>query len=138
MATADHSLPEGEQTRTYRPVLPGTWWLRHRHYFFYMVREFTPIPILIWFLWFLVEVNRLKDGPNGYVAQMSTGFVVFSAVCLFFALWHSITFLSLSGLILRIPFGERVITGRPIQALAFAGMVAATVVIGFLLIWLGR
>ena len=40
-----------EPPATYRPALGFGWWARHRHYFLYMVREFTPIPFGIWLLW---------------------------------------------------------------------------------------
>jgi fumarate reductase subunit C len=69
---------------------------------------------------------------------MSTGFVIFSFVVLFFALWHSVTFLSLSGLIVRLPLGQRVLTGRPIAGLFFAGWLAVSLVVGFFLVWLGH
>jgi len=131
-------MAAAEPPATYRPTLGLGWWARHRHYVLYMVREFTPIPFGIWLLWFLVEISRLKDGPNGFYAHMSTGFVIFSAVCLLFALWHSVTFLSLSGLIVRLPLGDRIISGRPITVLFFGVWLAASVVVGFLLIWLGH
>src|SRR5437867_6235625 len=118
-----------EPPATYRPALGFGWWARHRHYFLYMVREFTPIPFGIWLLWFLVEILRLKDGPNGFYPHLSTGFVIFSAVVLFFALWHSITFLSLSGLIVRLPLGDRIITGRPVAALFFGAWLVVSVVV---------
>jgi fumarate reductase subunit C len=129
---------EEQETATYRPRLGVGWWARHRHYLLYMVREFTPIPFGAWLLWFLVEISRLKNGPDGYAPHMSTGFVVFSVVVLFFALWHSVTFLSLSGLIVRLPLGQRVLTGRPIAGLFFAGWLAVSVVVGFFLVWLGH
>ena|SRR5438874_13425478 len=136
MAAADQG--SAASTRTYRPALGLGWWARHRHYLLYMVREFTPIPFGIWLLWFLVEIARLRNGPNGYYPHLSTAFVVFSAVVLFFAVWHSVTFLSLSGLIVRLPLGERVLTGRPITALFFFGWLVVSVVVGFLLVWLGH
>jgi fumarate reductase subunit C len=136
MAAAEEG--EARLAPTYRPTLGAGWWVKHRHYLLYMVREFTPIPFGIWLLWFLVEITRLKDGPNGYYPHLSYGFMAFSAVVLFFALWHSITFLSLSGLIVRLPLGDRMITGRPVAAFFFSAWLAVSVVVGFLLIYLGH
>jgi fumarate reductase subunit C len=138
MEAAEEAAAHEPPTRTYRPTLSTGWWIRHRHYFLYMVREFTPLPFGAWLVWFLVEINRLKDGPDRYYAHFSTGFVVFSAVVLFFALWHSVTFLSLSGLIVRLPLGERVLTGRPVAAMFFLGWVAVTLVVGAALVLLGH
>lgn len=103
-----------------------------------MAREFTAVPIAAWWLWFLVEIARVKSGRNGYHPHMSTGFVVFSAVCLLFALWHSYTFLSLAGLILRIPVGLKTVPPRVIAGLAFAGFFVASAIIAALLVYFGR
>ena len=45
--------------------MPGGWWMRKRHYFLYVVREFTALPLAIWLLWLLVEIKRAGDGPAG-------------------------------------------------------------------------
>ena len=103
-----------------------------------MAREFTAVPIAIWWFWFLIEIARFKAGPNGYHPHMSTGFVVFSCVCLLFALFHSYTFLSLAGLILRIPFGLRTVPARLISSLAFGAFFVASAIIAALLVYFGR
>lgn len=123
-------------TRTYRQPFSNTWWLRRPSYFWYMVREFSPIPMVAWWVWFLWEVYRLEH--NGFIIQSTTvPFIAFSAVCLFFALYHAITFLSLSGMILRVPIGDRFIPAQAIKMLALGGLVAATVVGGAVFIYLG-
>ena len=103
-----------------------------------MAREFTAVPIALWWLWFLIEIARIKGGPNGYHPHMSTAFVVFSVVCLLFALFHSYTFLSLAGLILRIPVGLRTVPPRLISALAFTAFFVASGIIAALLVYFGR
>ena len=123
---------------TYRQHLPGDWFLRRRGYVLYVVREFTAIPIAAWMVWFLVEIWRLKDGRAGYHSHLSGAFIAFSVVCLGFALWHSYTFLSLSGLIMRIPLGDRTVPARAIAGGAFGGLLIASAIIIGLLIWAGR
>ena len=103
-----------------------------------MAREFTAVPIAAWWLWFLIEIARVKSGPSGYSPHMSTGFVVFSCVCLVFALFHSYTFLSLAGLILRIPIGLKTVPPRLISTLAFAAFFVASAIIAALLVYFGR
>ena len=134
------SVGEPERTRTYKRPLQKNWWLAHRNYLRYMIREFTPVPMALWLLWFLVEISRLHGGAAGYRPHLSTAFVVFSAVCLVFALYHSVTFLQLTGLIIRVRFGAtgRYLTGGVVSGLAFAGWLGASAIIGFFLIWLGR
>lgn len=123
---------------TYRRPYSGTWWLRRARTVAYMAREFTAVPIALWWLWFLVEISRAKAGAGGYHPHMSTAFVVFSCICLVFALWHSYTFLSLSGLILRIPLGTRTLPPRLISGASFLAFFVASAAIATLLVYFGR
>ena len=53
------------QSRVYRRPMPAAWWTRRAHYFWYIVREFTSLPLAVWLLWFLVEIQRAQNGPKG-------------------------------------------------------------------------
>jgi fumarate reductase subunit C len=122
--------------RTYRRAMPSNWWTRKGHYFWYVVREFTSLPLAVWLLWFLVEIQRAQKGPGGYYPHSSTAFVVFSVVCLLFALYHSYTFLSLAGVILHFKVLDKPVPARWIVASQFglwalASIVIAAVLIGF-------
>ena len=128
---------EAAPSRTYAPRLGGAWFLRSRGYVRYVLREFSAVPIAVWMLWFLVEIARLKAGPGGYHAHMSPAFVAFSIVCLAFALWHSYTFLSFSGLIMRIPIGDRFVPAAAVRVGAYALLLVATLLIGGLIAWAG-
>lgn len=115
---------------------PFTWWLRSRGYVLYMLRELSALPVAIWWLLFLVEVSRLHGGASGY-HPLEAWFVVVSVICLVAAVYHSYTFLSLAGLIMRIPLGERNVAPRTIVGAAFSGFVVLTAVVAALLIWGG-
>lgn len=105
--------------------------MRSGRYFWYVVREFTSLPLAIWLLWLLYDISREQ-----LVAQPA--FVVFSIVCLPFALYHSITFLSLAGSIIHLKMLDRPLSPRLIVLSQFALWAGATLVIGFLLLWLSR
>ena len=122
----------------YRRPYSGAWWLRSGRTVAYMAREFTAVPIAAWWFWFLVEIARMKSGPAGYAPHMSTAFVVFSFVVLAFALWHSYTFLSLAGLILRLPMGTRWVPPRLVSGAMFFAFFVASALIAFLLVYFGR
>ena len=126
------------QPRVYRRPMPATWWTRKGHYFWYVVREFTSLPLALWLLWLLVEIKRAGDGPAHYAPHASLAFVVFSAICLLFALYHSFTFLSLAGVIIHLRVLDRPVPSRLIVLSQFALWAVASVVIGFVLIWFGR
>ncbi len=124
--------------KEYRWRMPADWWTRNRRYFWYVVREFTALPLAIWLLWLLVEIKRAGDGPAHYAPHSSIAFVVFSSIVLLFALYHSVTFLSLSGLIIRIKLFDRTVPSRAVSMAMFGLWALASVVVGFVLIWFAR
>jgi fumarate reductase subunit C len=111
--------------------MPTTWWTRTRHYFLYIVREFTSLPLAIWSLWLLYDISQ-----KSLVAP--TAFAAFSIFCLPFALYHSWTFLTLAGSILHFKVFDRPLSSRLIVLSQFAAWIGASVVIGFLLVWFAR
>jgi len=118
--------------------MPRGWWTRRANYFWYIVREFTSLPLAVWLLWFLVEVQRAQSGPKGYVPHSSTAFVIFSVICLGFALYHSITFLSLAGVILHFKVLDRPIPSWLVVLSQFGAWAAISAVIAFVLIYFAR
>jgi len=126
--------PAPATSRVYMPEMGRGWWLRQRHYFLYMAREFTAVPMALWLLWFLVEIQRASNGPKGYYPHSSIGFVVFSVIVLGFALYHSYTFLSLAGVIIHI----KGVPSRLIVLSQFALWLGASVVIAAVLIGFAR
>jgi fumarate reductase subunit C len=122
--------------RTYSWSMPSSWWTRNRHYFLYVVREFTALPLALWLLWLLVEIKRAGDGPAKYSPHGSTAFVIFSVIVFLFSLYHSITFLNLSGVIIRVKLLDKQVPARMITLAMFglwalASIVIAAVLIGF-------
>ena len=124
--------------REYPWRMPANWWTRSRHYFWYIVREFTAVPLAVWLLWLLVEIKRAGDGPARYSPHGSAPFVIFSVVVLLFSLYHSFTFLSLAGSILHFKLLDRPVSASVIVMSQFAAWAVASGVIGFFLVWLGR
>ena len=107
------------------------WWTRNRRYFLYVVREFTSAPLAVWLLWLLLDISR-----NTLVRPRA--FAIFSIIALPFALYHSVTFLSLAGSIIHLKILDRPVSSRLIVLSQFTLWAGASVVIGFLLIWLSK
>jgi fumarate reductase subunit C len=124
-------------TRVYKTPMGTGWWTRKRHYFLYMVREFTALPMAAWLLWFLIEIQR-SGSVTTFRPGNSTAFVIFSVICLLFALYHSVTFLSLAGVIIHIKALDRPVPPRAIVLTMFGLWLVASVVIGAVLIGFGR
>jgi fumarate reductase subunit C len=124
-------------TRVYKPSMGAGWWTRKRNYFLYMVREFTALPMAAWLLWFLIEIQR-SGSVRTFRPGTSTAFVIFSFICLLFALYHSITFLSLAGVIIHAKVLDRPVPPRAIVLTMFGLWFVASIVIGAVLIGFGR
>ena len=114
------------------------WWTRRRNYFLYVVREFTSLPLALWLIWFLVEVRRAHHGASVYYPSASLAFVIFSVIVLVFALYHSITFLSLAGSILHFRMLDRPVPARMVVLAQFAIWAVASAVIAAVLIGFAR
>ena len=111
--------------------MPTGWWTRNRHYFLYTVREFTSLPLAIWLLWLLYDISKTR-------LVQPQAFAIFSVICLPFALYHSWTFLSLAGTIIHLKVLDKPVSARLIVASQFAAWIGASVIIGFLLVWLAK
>jgi fumarate reductase subunit C len=118
--------------------MPAGWWLRKRNYFFYVVREFTALPMALWLLWLLLDIKSAGAGSSGFQPPRSTGFVVLSAVCLAFAMYHSYTFLKLAGVIIHLKVFDKPVPPRAIVFTMFGLWALASIVIGAVLIGFGR
>ena len=114
--------------------MPAGWWLRKRHYFLYIVREFTALPMALWLLWLLFDIKSAGAGPAGFQPPRSTAFVVFSAVCLGFAMYHSYTFLKLAGVIIHVKLLDKPVPPTVIVLTMFSLWALASIVIGAVLI----
>ncbi len=139
-------MPEGDEAaastganpRVFKAEMPRGWWLRRRHYFLYMVREFTAVPMALWLLWLLYEIQRAAGGPKVYYPSVSPAFIVFSVICLGFAMYHSFTFLSLAGVIIHLKVMGKPVPPRAIVATMFGLWLVASVVIAAVLIGFAR
>jgi fumarate reductase subunit C len=131
------SAPAGRPVRAYPFHQPANWWLRRRGYVLYMVREVTVVPVAVWMVLLLVEIARLRQGAGGYQPLGGPVFVAFSVLCLAAVLWHAYTFLSLAGMIMRIPRGDGDVPPRVVSRALFGLLVVVTAVIAALLVWGG-
>jgi fumarate reductase subunit C len=120
------SAPGAERPSLYYyPKLPATWWLKNPRYFRFMIREVTSVFIAIFLVELLVELNQLSHGPGAYGAFVerlrSPGWIVFHVVALAFALYHSVTWFNLTGVVQVVRVGERQLPPTVVVAGAFAG-----------------
>ncbi len=130
-----HARPQ--RPGLYYPKMRLTWWLGRPGYIRFMIREATSVFIAIFLVEFLMLVNAVALGPEAYAAIVgklaSPGWIVFNAVALLFALYHTVTWFKLTGVVQVVRVGDRQVP----PALVVAGtFVAWGVVSLFILCWL--
>jgi fumarate reductase subunit C len=121
----------------YYPKMRTNWWLSRPGYIRFMIREATSVFIAIFLIEFLMLVRAVGQGPDPYAAFVgmlaSPGCIVFNAVALVFALYHTVTWFKLTGVVQVVQIGDK----RVPPALIVAGAFAAWGVVSlFLLYWI--
>lgn len=129
------AAPRVERSGLYYPKISSTWWLRHPSYFRFMMRELSSVFIAIFLVVFLVELHQLSRGPQAYAAFLETlrspGWIVFHVVALAFAIYHSVTWLKLIGVVQVVRVGERQVPPRLVAGGAFGAWAVVSLVILF-------
>lgn len=131
--------PRVERTGLYHPRMSSTWWLGNPRHFAFMLRELSSVFIAIFLVVFLVQIYQLPRGPEAYAAFLeklrSPGWIIFHAVALAFAVYHSVTWLKLTGVVQVIRLGEHQVPPKLVAAGAFAawGVVSLVILLFFLL-----
>jgi fumarate reductase subunit C len=132
------TVPRVERPGLYYPKLPATWWLRNANYVRFMLRELSSVFIAVFLVVFLSQIHRLPQGPGAYAACLDSlrapGWIVFHVVALAFALYHSVTWFNVMGVIQVVRVGERQLPPSLVTGAAFAlWAVVSAVLLWFLL-----
>ena len=129
------TAPRPRRPGLYYPTLPATWWLRRPSYFKFMMRELSAVFVAIFLVVLLVQVRRIGQGPEAYAAVLQTlrspGWILFHVVALGFAIFHSVTWFNLTGVVQVVRVGERQVPPRLVAGGAFA----AWGVVSLVLLW---
>ena len=95
--------------------IPKFWWLGQRRYTLYIIRELTCIFIGAYAFVILAGLFCLSQGPVSYEAflkALQNPFaIVFHLLALFFALYHMVTWFSLTPKAMPLRLGEKTIPG---------------------------
>jgi fumarate reductase subunit C len=106
--------------RPYIRKMERSWWLGHRRYVTYMVRELTSLFVGLYCVLLVVGLFRLSQGRaawDGFLAALSSPpGVLFQLVCLAFAAYHSTTWFAVTPK--AMPLTMR---GEPVPAKAIVG-----------------
>ena len=128
-----------ERPGLYYPKMSSTWWLRHPRYFGFMLRELSSVFIAVFLVVLLVQIHQAGQGAAAYAAVLeklrSPGWIAFHVVALAFALYHSVTWFNLTGVVQVVRLGERQVPPQLVAATSFVlwGIVSLAILLWFLL-----
>lgn len=130
------TVPTADKAKLYYQKMPATWWLSNRRYFLFILRELSSVFIAVFLVVFLIEIYQLTRSPAAYTAFIdrlgSAGWIIFHVVALLFALYHSLTWFSLTARVQVVRLGEHPVPTR----LVYAGIIGGWLVISLLILLL--
>ncbi len=130
---------ETEHKAYVRPV-PITWWLHNRRYFLFMIRESTSVFIALFVLLYLYQLFLISKGAEVHdlfqESLRSVPVVVFYAIVLLFALYHSITWLGLVSKIQIVRVGRLTVPPFLVGLGAYLSWIVASAVVAYLFLTL--
>ena len=122
--------------RPYLRKVERNWWLQHPRYISYMIRELTSLFVGLYCVLLAVGLVRLAQGHpawDGFVANLSSPLgISLQSICLVFAIYHSVTWFSLTPKAMPL-----MVKGEPVPGIVIVGAhyvawaaVSAVVLIG--------
>ena len=122
----------------YYPKMRATWWLSRPGYVRFMIREATSVFVAIFLVEFLILVRAIAKGPQAYAAMMaclaSPGAITFNAIALLFALYHTVTWFKLTGVVQVVRVGDHLVPPGLVVAGTFAAWAVVSLVIFYLIV----
>ena len=114
--------------------MPKThWFLRQPRYLRYMAREVTCVFIGAYAVLLLIALARLAEGREAYEGFLralgSSAGIAFQVVVLAFALYHTVSWFSVTPKAMPIQRGEEFVPGGIIIGAHYAGWIAISIVV---------
>jgi fumarate reductase subunit C len=120
--------------------MQADWWMSGRYrspsrqgrsaYLFFMLRELTSVVLAAFLLFYLVQLARVSAGQVAYDAFLdslrSPGMLFFHLVALAAAIYHAITWLQLTGVVMVVPFGGRPMPPSQLVLVGFIGWIISS------------
>ncbi|NNN45712.1 MULTISPECIES: fumarate reductase subunit FrdC [Vibrio] len=119
--------------KPYVREMKRTWWKDHPFYRFYMVREATVLPLILFTLFLTVGLGALVKGPeawNSWLAFMANPLVVaINIVALAGSLFHAQTFFSMMPQVVPIRIKGKLLDKRIIVLTQWAAVAIISLIV---------
>ncbi|MCG3729590.1 fumarate reductase subunit FrdC [Vibrio cincinnatiensis] len=119
--------------KPYVREMKRTWWKDHPFYRFYMVREATVLPLILFTLFLTVGLGALVKGPeawNSWLAFMANPLVIaINIVALAGSLFHAQTFFSMMPQVVPIRIKGKLLDKRIIVLTQWAAVAIISLIV---------
>jgi len=126
-------MAEEMSRKPYVREMTSEWITRHPRYLRYMLREFSCLFIGGWTLMVVWGLACLAQGPEAWAAFLaflgSPASIVFHLFALGFAVYHSVTWFSLTPKALPVQIGERFVPDGLISGAHYAAWALVSIVV---------
>ena len=127
------SVQAAEVTKTFKRVMPNTWWMKRASYFWFMVRELSSVFVALYAIFLILQVRAVAHGADSYNAWSSVfhsgGMMLLHGIMLLLILYHMVTWFRISGRI----FGFGSLTPGGVVAANYILWAVVTVAVIFLI-----
>jgi fumarate reductase subunit C len=124
--------------RWLRRQISTVWWLERGSYFAFMLRELSCVFVGWFVVYLLLLVRAVGQGDASYQSFLNwsgtPSILLLNVVSLLFILYHAVTFFGAAQTIVVVRLGGKLVPGSLILASHYAGLVAASVVVWWVLL----
>ena len=124
--------------RWYRPHVSVYWWLGQWQYLKFILRELSSVPVALVVVMTLFQLRALRNGPEAYARfehkMQSPIFVAIGVICLYFVIFHSITWFNLTPRAMPIRVGGKRLPEWMIAAPNYAVWIVVSGFVGWLVL----
>ena len=126
------------QHRVLPPRVSTFWWLEKGAYFAFILRELSCVFVAWFVVYLLLLVRAVSQGDVAYqefLAWSATPLILFvNIVSLLSLVFHAVTFFAAAPQAMVVKVGRNTVPGSLVLAGHYAGWVAASAVVGWLLL----
>ena len=126
------------QHRVLPPRVSTLWWLEKPSYFAFILREMSCVFVAWFVIYLLLLVRAVSQGAAAYQQLLAwsatTPIVLLNIVSFLFLIFHAVTFFAAAPQAMVVKVGQNTVPGSLMLAGHYAGWVAASAVVCWLLL----
>ena len=124
--------------RVLPPHISTLWWLGKKSYFMFILREMSCVFVAWFVVYLLLLVRAVSQGDAAYQELLAwsatTPILLLNIVSLVFLIFHAVTFFDAAPRAMVVKIGANPVPGGLVLAGHYAGWVAASAVVCWLLL----